>query len=355
MADVFLSYKRTDRAAVVEIARQIRGLGLSVWFDASLTAGETFNAEIDREARGSKAVLVCWSPAARQSRWVNAEAMIGFEENKLAACYVAGPDSFRPPAPFNSIHTPDLREWALAPDANDDNWRSLLGRLGKLCDRDDLYEWGELSSDASSNEIEAWIGSNPESPLFVVAHTLMSARKEQEELRRQHESELRAQFAAQEAERKNEQAAKAKEADERRKREQGAVPTFLGSVFAVPIFLVVFILVSVLAYAAAILFQMLNLDLQGGGLTFGAVLLASAVSGYAGVRVARIAIDAALKAWNGWLTFFCFVTAWGVAFYYPLQVLHLDVAWLSLLSAAVQCLVSLIAAFFAIARKVDLD
>lgn len=74
MADVFLSYKRDERAAIETIASRLRELGLTVWFDASMSAGETFNAEIDREARAAKAILVCWSPAARQSEWVNAEA-----------------------------------------------------------------------------------------------------------------------------------------------------------------------------------------------------------------------------------------------------------------------------------------
>jgi hypothetical protein len=138
MADVFLSYKRSERTAVETIASRLRDLGLTVWFDASMSAGETFNAEIDREARAAKAILVCWSPAARQSEWVNAEAMIGFEQKKLAACYVAGPDGFSAPTPFNAAHTSDLRMWLYEPTDTDANWRSVLGRIGKLCGRDDL-------------------------------------------------------------------------------------------------------------------------------------------------------------------------------------------------------------------------
>ena len=108
MADVFVSYKRDQRAEIEVIAARLRDLGLSVWFDAGLTAGETFSDEIDREARNAKVILVCWSPAARDSRWVKAEGMIGFEHDKLATYYVAVPDKFSPPAPFNATHAEDL-------------------------------------------------------------------------------------------------------------------------------------------------------------------------------------------------------------------------------------------------------
>lgn len=138
MADVFISYKRDERRAVEAIAKELSELGLTVWFDASLRAGESFGDEIDREVRAAKAVLVCWSPGARQSRWVKAEAMIGFEQDKLVACYVAGPDKFSPATPFNASHTADLRAWLEAPGEHFAAWRRVLQRIGKLCARADI-------------------------------------------------------------------------------------------------------------------------------------------------------------------------------------------------------------------------
>lgn len=138
MADVFLSYKRQDRGAIEQIATALRALKLDVWFDASLTAGESFSDEIDRVAKASKVILVCWSPASAESKWVKAEALIGFEREKLAAVYVAGPDGFSPPAPFNSIHIEDLRSWVSSPDSSSLAWRSVLRRIGKLCQRADI-------------------------------------------------------------------------------------------------------------------------------------------------------------------------------------------------------------------------
>src|SRR5690349_3855580 len=125
MADVFISYKRDERDAVERIAHKLRAVGLDVWFDAGMTAGDSFSDEIDREARAARAILVCWSPTARESRWVKAEAMIGFEQDKLAAAYVAGPDGFSPPTPFNTVHAADVRGFVASGAAVHAGWRSV--------------------------------------------------------------------------------------------------------------------------------------------------------------------------------------------------------------------------------------
>ncbi|MEQ1617747.1 MAG: TIR domain-containing protein [Terricaulis sp.] len=167
MADIFVSYKRDEREAVEWIAAQLRSLGFSVWFDAGMTAGDAFSDEIDREARAAKAILVCWSPSARESRWVKAEAMIGFEHDKLAAAYVGGPDGFSPPTPFNAVHAADLRGYLASPTELHPGWLGVLRRLGKLCGRRDVEEWGalDLGSPSSEPQLKVWLSSNAHSPL----------------------------------------------------------------------------------------------------------------------------------------------------------------------------------------------
>lgn len=203
MADVFLSYKRDERAAVELIASRLRALDLSVWFDASMSAGETFNAEIDREARAAKAILVCWSPGARQSEWVNAEAMIGFAHKNLAACYVAGPDEFDPPTPFNTSHIEDLRGWLAAPDEMHARWKSVLRRIGKLCGRGDIENWGALDADASVSQMRAWIAAHETSPLFMAVDELLRAREAEEVERTRIVREARDRRATEAADRPN--------------------------------------------------------------------------------------------------------------------------------------------------------
>jgi TIR domain/MlaD protein len=135
MADVFISYKREERAQVERIAARLSELGISVWFDSRLPSGESFDEEINREIHAAKCVLVCWSPGAVQSQWVRAEAAIGRDRDVLATVMLA-PTRLYPP--FNLIHTIDLSEW----DGRDTDpaWLSVIGRVGALADRPDLVE-----------------------------------------------------------------------------------------------------------------------------------------------------------------------------------------------------------------------
>lgn len=135
MADVFISYKREERAQVERIAERLKGLGLSVWFDSRLPSGESFDEEINREIHDAKCVLVCWSPGAVQSQWVRAEAAIGRERDVLATVMLA-PTRLYPP--FNLIHTIDLSKW----DGRDTDpaWLGTIGRIGALTGRQDLVE-----------------------------------------------------------------------------------------------------------------------------------------------------------------------------------------------------------------------
>ena len=171
MADVFISYKRDERDAVERIAHQLRAIGFEVWFDASMSAGDAFSDEIDREARAARAILVCWSASARDSRWVKAEAMIGFEQDKLAAAYVDGPDGFSPPTPFNTVHAADVRAYLSSPNEAHAGWRSVLRRIGKLCRRPDVEAWGALDLDPASCEppLRAWLANYGQSPLAPIA------------------------------------------------------------------------------------------------------------------------------------------------------------------------------------------
>jgi cytochrome c len=202
MADVFISYKREERQAIDKIASTLRSLGFSVWFDASMSAGDTFSDEIDREARAAHAILVCWSPTARDSRWVKAEAMLGFEQDKLAACYVKGPDGFSPPTPFNASHAEDLRTWLAAPNDTHAGWKSVLRRIGKLTGRADIESWGALDAQASAVELRAWLATHASSPLFLIVDELLRLREQEDEERERLEKEARARRQKEEADRR---------------------------------------------------------------------------------------------------------------------------------------------------------
>lgn len=106
MADVFISYKREDRAWAVRLDEALRAAGYSTWWDTSLVAGEHFNDAIDRELGDARAVVVVWSDAAKASRWVNAEAVSGFDRDILVSARI---DGVALGYPFSVVQTVDLR------------------------------------------------------------------------------------------------------------------------------------------------------------------------------------------------------------------------------------------------------
>ncbi len=220
VADVFISYKREERQAVERLAQELRMLGLKVWFDASLNAGEAFSDEIDREAHAAKAILVCWSPTARDSQWVKAEALIGFEQRKLAACYVAGPDGFHPPTPFNSIHAEDLRAWVAAPSNTHAGYKSILRRLGTLCERADIESYGALDVQAPAATLRSWIERYQSSPLFMAVDELLRVRDAEETQRARLEQEARERRSREEAERRAREEASRRASEEQELRER---------------------------------------------------------------------------------------------------------------------------------------
>jgi len=106
MADVFISYKRADREWAERISAALRDAGISCWWDTSLVAGEHFNQAIDRELKACRCVVVIWSEAACESRWVQAEALQGFERGILVATQL---EDVTLNYPFSAVKTLDLR------------------------------------------------------------------------------------------------------------------------------------------------------------------------------------------------------------------------------------------------------
>lgn len=106
MADVFISYKQTDRVWAERIADALRQAGISSWWDSALVAGDQSNQAIDRELKDCRCVVVVWSEAAHASPWVQAQALQGFERGVLVATRV---DDVVLGTPFSVVQTVDLR------------------------------------------------------------------------------------------------------------------------------------------------------------------------------------------------------------------------------------------------------
>ena len=125
--DIFLSYARTDRTTARIFAENFAHEGFSVWWDASLHSGETFDEVIEQNLRNAKAVVVLWSPRSVASRWVRAEATLADRRHKLVPAIIEPCDR---PIIFELTHAADLTEWA--GDTSDSRWRSFMHDLRRL-------------------------------------------------------------------------------------------------------------------------------------------------------------------------------------------------------------------------------
>lgn len=77
--DVFISYKREERALASLVAAALEAEGYTQVTDRNLKNADHFGDEIDRMIRRSRVVLVLWTAASVDSHWVKSEARLGAE------------------------------------------------------------------------------------------------------------------------------------------------------------------------------------------------------------------------------------------------------------------------------------
>lgn len=161
MADVFISYKRQERARCKRIADKLSGLGLKVWFDDQLEAGESFGKRIEKVVEQSKAVLVLWSKTSVDSQWVRNEANVGKDDKKLVAVQI---EECKLPLEFRDVHFEQL----INPNFQDDDpaWLKIIDRIGKLTDRPEIVSFSQALARAAV-PLEEWARLHPTDPLAL--------------------------------------------------------------------------------------------------------------------------------------------------------------------------------------------
>ena len=112
MADVFVSYARSDKARVAPLVAAIEAQGWSVWWDPEIATGQDFDHQIAAELKVARAVLVVWTPRSVESRWVRGEAREAAERGNLVPVRFDGASL---PIDVRTFHTTDLDD-AATPD-----------------------------------------------------------------------------------------------------------------------------------------------------------------------------------------------------------------------------------------------
>src|SRR5215472_3187648 len=127
MADIFVSYARADKARVAPLVAALEGQGWSVWWDPEIVPGQEFDRLITRELEVAKAVVVVWTPASVESRWVRGEARLAGHRGVLVPVRF---EQARLPIDALTLHTTDLDDWGDNPQSG--AFKELTRALGPL-------------------------------------------------------------------------------------------------------------------------------------------------------------------------------------------------------------------------------
>ncbi len=127
MADVFVSYARSDKERVAPLVAAIEAQGWSVWWDPEISPGQEFDRQIAAELQLARAVVVVWTPKSVESRWVRGEAREALERGILVPVRF---DAASLPLDVRALHTTDLDDSML--EACGPQVREVLRAIGAL-------------------------------------------------------------------------------------------------------------------------------------------------------------------------------------------------------------------------------
>jgi adenylate cyclase len=140
MADVFVSYARTDKERVAPLVAAIEARGWSVWWDPEIAAGQLFDDQIEAELNAAKSVLVVWTPTSVASRWVRGEAREAADRGILVPVRF---DEARLPMDVRALHTTDLDQWRNDPASPP--FQEVLRALGSMIARNSAAQAGKTA------------------------------------------------------------------------------------------------------------------------------------------------------------------------------------------------------------------
>ena len=108
MADIFISYARSDRERARTLAEALEEIRYEVWWDPKIPPGKTFDEVIAEALGNAKCVVVLWSKESVKSEWVKEEASVAKRRKILVPALI---DDVELPLGFGLIQAADLTEW----------------------------------------------------------------------------------------------------------------------------------------------------------------------------------------------------------------------------------------------------
>lgn len=108
MAELFISYTKTDRPRAKRLVDALTRAGFDVFWDQATPPGVAWADFIERHLDEADALLALWSKTSIESRWVRTEAYEALQQQKLLPVLL---DDVRQPLPFREIQAFDLTGW----------------------------------------------------------------------------------------------------------------------------------------------------------------------------------------------------------------------------------------------------
>jgi adenylate cyclase len=172
MADVFVSYARSDKARVAPLVAAIEANGWTVWWDPEICSGQEFDRQIARELKIATAVLVVWTRNSVESRWVRGEAREGAERGILVPVRFERADL---PIDVRALHTTDFDDWGEDPRSS--QAQEVMRALGTMIARQRALQSATAISAAG---LSAPVHGNARPAICVLPFANMSGDPEQE-------------------------------------------------------------------------------------------------------------------------------------------------------------------------------
>ena len=108
MSDIFISYANKDQARIKPLAKALKSLGWSVWWDRTIPVGKNYREVITEALKVAKCVIVVWTKNSALSNWVLDEANVGLKKEILLPVLIEDGEI---PLGFGGIQSANLIDW----------------------------------------------------------------------------------------------------------------------------------------------------------------------------------------------------------------------------------------------------
>jgi len=109
MVDIFVSYESSDRPRAEALRSLFEDFGWTVWIDREIPVGADWENHIENELWSARLVVVLWGAQARRSDWVQREARVGLDTNRLLQIHATGLPLL---PPFDAIQAVRMQSWS---------------------------------------------------------------------------------------------------------------------------------------------------------------------------------------------------------------------------------------------------